>query len=118
MPCIFLGYENENFGYRVWNLDDGKVYKRQNVNFQDDETIVDFNESIWRKAVYEQVERVVVVSHKHHTNGNATTSQKRMKMLEKMKSKKSHMLVITLIIVIMLKMVVIISMMIKAMEMI
>ena len=41
-PCIFLGYDDDEFGYRVWDLVDKKVFRSQDIVFMEDKTIVDW----------------------------------------------------------------------------
>ena len=37
-PCIFLGYGDDEFGYRVWDLVDKKVFRSRDVIFMEDKT--------------------------------------------------------------------------------
>lgn len=71
MPCIFVGYADEEFGYRLWNPNDGKVYRTWDVVFWEDESIEDFDESIRWKVISERVERVAGITFEHHTIGDA-----------------------------------------------
>ena len=66
-----MGYADVEFVYRLWNPNDGKVYTTWDVVFWEDESIEDFDESIWQKVLSERVERVVVITFENHTNGDA-----------------------------------------------
>ena len=39
--CIFLGYEDEEFGYRLWDIVDKNVVRSQDIVFMEEMTIVD-----------------------------------------------------------------------------
>jgi transposase InsO family protein len=41
--CIFLGYGNEEFGYRLWDPVDKKIIRSRDVVFFEDQTIEDIN---------------------------------------------------------------------------
>ena len=41
--CIFLGYSNEKFGYRLWDLATKKIIRSRNVVFFEDQTIGDLD---------------------------------------------------------------------------
>lgn len=56
MPCIFLDYVDEEFGYRLLNPKNKNIYRSRDVIFREDHTIEDFDKSIRRKVVSEQVE--------------------------------------------------------------
>ena len=38
-PCIFLGYSEDEFGYRLWDLLDRKVGRSCDIVFMGDKTI-------------------------------------------------------------------------------
>ena len=38
-PCIFLGYSEDEFGYKMWDLLDKKVVGSRNIVFLEDKTI-------------------------------------------------------------------------------
>ena len=40
-PCIFLGYSEDEFGYRLWDILDKKVVRSQDIVFMEDKTIED-----------------------------------------------------------------------------
>ncbi|KAM1333707.1 hypothetical protein ACFX2F_009708 [Malus domestica] len=42
-PCIFLGYGNEDFGYRLWDPYQKKFIRSREVIFYEDQTIGDSN---------------------------------------------------------------------------
>lgn len=46
MPCIFLGYADEEFGYRLMNPENENIYRSRDVIFREDQTIEDFDKSI------------------------------------------------------------------------
>ena len=41
-PCIFLGYGDDECGYRQWDLAEGKVIQSRDIVFMDEKTIVDW----------------------------------------------------------------------------
>ena len=41
-PCIFLGYSEDEFGYRMWDLLDKKVIRSRDVIFMEDKIIEDW----------------------------------------------------------------------------
>ena len=43
-PCIFLGYSEDEFGYRMWDLLDKKVIRSRDVIFMEDKTIEDWKQ--------------------------------------------------------------------------
>ena len=43
-PCIFLGYYDDEFGYRLWNLADKKVIRNRDIVFMEEKTI-----AVWEK---------------------------------------------------------------------
>ena len=40
-PCIFMGYAEDEFGYRLWDLVDKKVLRSRDIVFMEDKTIED-----------------------------------------------------------------------------
>ena len=44
-PCIFVGYSDAAFGYRMWNPVNKKIFRSRDVVFQEDQTVVDFEKS-------------------------------------------------------------------------
>ena len=40
-PCIFLGYDDDEFGYRLWNLAEKKVVRSRDIVFMEEKTIAD-----------------------------------------------------------------------------
>ena len=40
--CIFLGYGDDEFGYRLWNLAKKKVIRSRDIVFMEEKTIVDW----------------------------------------------------------------------------
>ena len=43
-PCIFMGYSEDEFGYRLWDLVDKKVVRSRDVVFLEDKTIEDWKQ--------------------------------------------------------------------------
>ena len=41
-PCIFLGYGDDEFGYRLWNLEEKKVIRSHDIVSMEGNTIVDW----------------------------------------------------------------------------
>ena len=40
-PCIFLGYSEDEFSYRLWDLLDKKVVRSRDIVFMEDKKIED-----------------------------------------------------------------------------
>ena len=40
--CIFLGFEDDGFGYRSWDPEEKKIIRSRDVIFFEDQTIKDF----------------------------------------------------------------------------
>ena len=40
--CIFLGYGDDEFSYRVWDLVDKKVFWSRDIIFMEDKTLADW----------------------------------------------------------------------------
>mgnify|MGYP000650934347 FL=1 len=40
-PCIFMGYSEDEFDYRLWDLIDKKVVRSRDIVFMEDKTIED-----------------------------------------------------------------------------
>ena len=43
LHCIFIGYGNEEFGYKFWNLETRKVIRSRDVVFYEDQTMKYFD---------------------------------------------------------------------------
>ena len=43
-PCIFLGYSEDEFGYRLWDLLDKKVVRSRDIVFMEENTIEDWKQ--------------------------------------------------------------------------
>ena len=41
-PCIFLGYGDDEFGYRVWDSVDKKVFRSRDIICMEDKTLADW----------------------------------------------------------------------------
>ena len=41
--CIFLGYGDDEFGYRLWNLAEKKVIRSRDIVFMEEKTITDWD---------------------------------------------------------------------------
>ncbi|KAL6202242.1 hypothetical protein ACLB2K_025951 [Fragaria x ananassa] len=50
VPCIFLGYGNEEMGYRLWNPITKKLFISRDVVFHKDQTIANFDKNILENA--------------------------------------------------------------------
>ena len=47
-PCIFLGYDDDEFGYRLWDLINKKVIRSRDIVFMEESMIVDWEmEKTW-----------------------------------------------------------------------
>lgn len=44
--CIFLGYGNDEFGYRLWDPENRKIIERRDVIFCEDKTLSDFEKVV------------------------------------------------------------------------
>ena len=45
VPHVFIGYGDEKFGFRLWDLTKKKLVRSKDVVFQDDQTLGDFNKA-------------------------------------------------------------------------
>ena len=41
-PCIFLGYGDDEFSYRVWDPVDKKVFRSRDIIFMENKTLADW----------------------------------------------------------------------------
>ena len=41
VPCIFFGYEDADFGYKLWDPENKKMIRSQDVIFHEYETVAD-----------------------------------------------------------------------------
>ncbi|CAJ2628405.1 unnamed protein product [Trifolium pratense] len=48
--CLFMGYGNEQFGYRLWDPVDKKIVRSRDVKFLEDQTIEDFEKAEKQKS--------------------------------------------------------------------
>ena len=54
--CIFIGYGDEEFSYRLWDLKKQKIVKSKDVVFHEHETIEDVEKNVsGAKITYEGV---------------------------------------------------------------
>ena len=54
--CIFIGYGDEEFGYRLWNSEKQKIVKSRDIVFHEHETIEDMEKNVrGAKLTYEGV---------------------------------------------------------------
>ena len=44
--CIFIGYGDEEFGYRLWDSEKQKIVRSINVMFHEHETIEDMEKNV------------------------------------------------------------------------
>ena len=42
LPCIFLGYGDDEFGYRLWNLEEKKVIRSHDIVFMEENIIANW----------------------------------------------------------------------------
>jgi Integrase core domain len=61
-PCIFLGYGNEEFGYRLWDLEKRRIVRCKDVVFYEDQIKVDLNNDKKSERVGESIELTPVPS--------------------------------------------------------
>ena len=55
-PCIFIGYGDEDFGYRLWDLEKKKIVRSKDILFHEHETIEDMEKNVrGAKLTYEGV---------------------------------------------------------------
>ena len=50
-PCIFVGYGDAEFGYKLWDLEKKKMIKSQDVIFHENENLVDLEKTEKTKDV-------------------------------------------------------------------
>ena len=54
--CIFIGYGDEEFGYRLWDSEKQKIVKSRDVMFHEHETIEDMKKNVsGAKCTYEGI---------------------------------------------------------------
>ena len=54
--CIFIGYGDEEFGYKLWDLEKQKIVRSREVVFHEHETIEDMKKNVsGAKLTYEGV---------------------------------------------------------------
>ena len=44
-PCIFVGYGDAEFGYKLWDLEKKKMIKSQDVVFHENENLIDLEKT-------------------------------------------------------------------------
>ena len=44
-PCIFVGYGDAEFGYKLWDLEKKKMIKSQDMIFHENENLVDLEKT-------------------------------------------------------------------------
>lgn len=44
-PCIFVGYSNAVFGYKLWDPTNKKMFRSRDIVFQKDQIVADFEKS-------------------------------------------------------------------------
>ena len=54
-PCIFVGYGDAEFGYKLWDPKEKKMIKSWDVVFHKNENLVDFEKTEKPKAIVEGV---------------------------------------------------------------
>ena len=55
-PSIFLGYGDDEFGYRLWNLQEKKVIRSRDIVFMEEKTIADW-ESEKKTTTFESTDK-------------------------------------------------------------
>ena len=78
-PCIFIGYGDEEFGYRLWDLEKQKIVKSKDVVFHEHETIEDMEKNVrGEKLTYEGVADLIPeqTSSESATNGAEMSESK------------------------------------------
>ena len=68
-PCIFLGYGDDEFGYRLWNLAEKKVIRSRDIVFMEEKTIADW-ESEKRTTSSESTDRDRLEETRAHPDGS------------------------------------------------
>ena len=55
-PCIFIGYGDEEFGYRLWDSKKKKIFRSRDIMFHEHETIEDMEKNVsGAKLTYEGI---------------------------------------------------------------
>ena len=55
-PCIFIRYGDEEFGYKLWDLEKQKIVRSKDVVFHEHETIEDMEKNVsGAKLTYEGI---------------------------------------------------------------
>ena len=55
-PCIFIGYGDEEFGYRLWDSEKHKIVRSRDIVFHEQKTIEDVKKNVrGAKLTYEGV---------------------------------------------------------------
>ena len=54
-PCIFIGYGDAEFGYKLWDPKEKKMIRSQEVVFHENENLVDFEKTEKPNAIVEGV---------------------------------------------------------------
>ena len=52
-PCIFVGYGDAEFGYKLWDPKEKKMIKSRDVVFHENENLADFEKTEKPKATVE-----------------------------------------------------------------
>ena len=80
-PCIFMGYSEDEFGYRLWDLVDKKVVRSRDIVFMEDKTIEDWKQQE-SKHISQPTPTTIPVDHKgeHRLHMPVNTSSWLMKV--------------------------------------
>ena len=70
--CIFVGYEDAEFGYKLWDPKEKKMIRSQDVVFYENENLADFEKTEKPKAIVEGVPDLIPTS---SSLDNATNSE-------------------------------------------
>ena len=71
-PCIFVGYGDAKFGYKLWDPKEKKMIRSRDVVFHKNENLVDFKKTEKPKAIVEGVPDLIPTS---SSLDNATNSE-------------------------------------------
>ena len=61
-PCIFVGYRDAKFGYKLWDPKEKKMIKSRDVVFHENENLVDFEKTEKPKPTVEGVPNLTPTS--------------------------------------------------------
>ena len=62
IPCIFVGYGDAEFGYKLWNPKEKKMIRSRDVVFHENENLANFKKAEKPKATVESVPDLTPIS--------------------------------------------------------